>query len=299
MTQPPLYLGDPRRRGINLPPPSPPAFGAVQEISRAREEYPPPNAVEGAWTSMGCDAQRVQIAGGALGTLLVHPMVESFEQLYRRLPEEGMFAPDVSPERPFAFELGAFKPPAGFDLLLFDLRPDIYRFSGVDPGDTVPVESRRFSSILGFEITIDQKHPGNVQFQLDPIPIQREQQAFTPQIVPGFSGGEAATSVPQSRFDIAASSSFSNAAGAGLALMPQRPTRYGPLSIPFTLYVRQNQTVQVRCVVFRPIPSPIAFVEYDIAGLLLPELWVDSLKECTKPLTMASGGPGSIGGGPR
>jgi len=293
---PPLFIGDPRRRGLNLPPPVPP-LGVVPEV-RPSGDYPPPAPVEGQWTSMGCDAQRVQIAGGALGTLLVHPMIEPFEQLFRRLPTEGMFAPDVSPERPFAFELGAFKPPPGFDLLLFDLRPDIYRFSGVDPGDTVPVESRRFSSILGFSVTIDQRYPGNIQFQLDPIPIQTEQQAFTPQVVPGASG-EAATVIPQSRFNIAASSSFSNAAGTGTALQPQRPTRYGPLSIPWTLYVKQNQTVQVRCVIFRPIPSPIAFIEYGIAGLLLPELWVDSIKECTKPLTMASGGPGSIGGGPR
>jgi hypothetical protein len=57
--------------------------------------------------------------------------------------------------------------------------------------------------------------------------------------------------------------------------------------------------VQIRCVIFQPIPSPIAFIEYDIAGMLMPEEYVDSLTECMKPLTNASLGPGSLGPGGR
>jgi hypothetical protein len=52
-------------------------------------------------------------------------------------------------------------------------------------------------------------------------------------------------------------------------------------------------------VIFNPIPSPIAFIEYDIAGLLVPDAYLNSLLECMKPLTSASLGPGSLGGGPR
>jgi hypothetical protein len=258
---------------------------------------PSPDAGEG--TTWGCDAaQRVQLAGGELNALLVHPEILPFEQLYRRLPEEGMFNAGVSPETPFTFELGAFRVPDTFELLMFDLRPDIYRFNGVDPGDTVPVEARRFSSIMGFEITIDQRHVGNVRFELDPVPIQSTPQAFTPQIRVGEFGallGE----TPPSRFNLASANSFANAAGAGLSLNPQRPHRYGPLSVPFTLYARSGQTVQIRCVIFRPVPSPIAFIEYDIGGLLLPDEWVTSMTECMKPMTHASGGRGSAGGGPR
>jgi hypothetical protein len=255
-----------------------------------------PSPGEGEATTWGCDAaQRVQLAGGELNTLLVHPEILPFEKLYRRLPEEGMFLPGVSPETPFVFELGAFRVPDTFELLMFDLRPDIFRFNGVDPGDTVPVEARRFSSIMGFEITIDQRHVGNVEFQLDPIPIQSTPQAFTPE--QGI--GEFAGLLPASAFNIAAANSFANAAGAGLSLNPQRPHRYGALSIPFTLYARSGQTVQIRCVIFRPIPSPIAFIEYDIGGLLLPDEWVTSMTECMKPMTHASGGRGSAGGGPR
>ncbi|NLZ41372.1 MAG: hypothetical protein GX886_08995 [Comamonadaceae bacterium] len=192
-----------------------------------------------------------------------------------------MFEPSVSPSRPFAFELGAFTVPERMALALFDLRPDIYRLSGLDAGDFVPVEARRFASIMGFEVTIDQRHMGNTQFQLDPIAIQATAQAFTQFQAPAARG---AAPPPPSVFNIAAANSFGNAAGAGTALMPQRPTRYGPLSVPFMLIARSKQTVQCRCVIFRPVPAPIAFIEYDIAGMLFPTEWLDAMMECLKPI---------------
>lgn len=294
--RPDLLLRERDVRGLGIGPPAPPRN--VRTLTPGQSARLGPSPDEGEATGWGCDAaQRVQLAGGALNTLLVHPMVSPFEQLYRRLPSEGMFSAGVSPERPFVFELGAFRVPDTFDLLLFDLRPDIYRFQGVDPGDTVPVENRRFSSLMGFELTVDQRHLGNVRFEIDPIPIQQTTQAFAPEI--RSSEFSQVLNTPPAKFNIAASNSFANAAGAGLSLLPQRPQRYGALSVPFTLYVRSGQTVQVRCVIFRPIPSPIAFVEYDIAGLLLPDEWVSSMTECMKPMTHASGGRGSAGGGPR
>ncbi len=294
--RPDLLLREREVRGLGIGAPQPPAN--VKTLVPGRSGYLGPSPSEGEASTWGCDAaQRVQLAGGALNTLLVHPEITPFEQLYRRLPSEGMFLPGVSPERPFVFELGAFRVPDTFDLLLFDLRPDIYRFSGVDAGDTVPVEARRFSSIMGFEVTVDQRHLGNVRFELDPIAIQTTTQAFAPEI--RSTEFSQVLQTPPARFNIAAANSFANAAGAGLSLLPQRPYRWGPLSVPFTLYVRSGQTVQVRCVVFRPIPSPIAFIEYDIGGLLIPDEWVSSMTECMKPMTHASGGRGSAGGGPR
>jgi hypothetical protein len=292
-------LTDAERQGLTLPPVG--AASHVDVIRQGASSHPAPGAYEGAWTSMGCDEQRVQLAGGFLNSLLVDPMIEPFEQLYRRLPEESMVSAGVSPQRPVAIELGAFKPQSGFHLLLFDLRPDVYRFQGAAAGDTVPVEARRFSTIMGFDLTIDGRHHGNTRFELDPVAAQfGQQQAFTtPEPVPGTESAAFLAALDQSRFNLAAASSFASTAGAGLSLMPQRPQRYGPLSAPFSLYVRANQTVQIRLVVFRPIPAPIAFFEMDIAGFMLPELWVESMRQCVKPLTNASGGPGSRGGGPR
>lgn len=225
------------------------------------------------------DAKRVTLAGGSFQGDILHPALSPFEQLYRRLPEEGMFDPAVSPSNPFTFELGAFTVPDTMSLLLFDLRPDIYRFSGVDPGDFVPIESRRFGSIMGFDITVDNEHKGNIRFELDPVAIQRtSQQAFNNnnQINPTFNQGQRA---------IGKSSSFASSSGMGNALQPQRHERYGALSIPFTIFARTRQTVQVQCVIFRPIPAPIAFIEYDIAGVLVPELWMDEMLNAVKPPT--------------
>jgi hypothetical protein len=289
-------------KGLGLGAPSPPAE-PVRVLDPWRGDPPPPQPYEGEGISHGCDASRVQLAGGALNTLLVHPEVTPFEQLYRRLPEEGMFLDSVGPENPFTFELGAFRVPDTFTLLLFDLRPDIYRFSGVDPGDTIPVEARRFSSVLGFQITVDQRQPANLLYQLDPAPIQTFPEAFTNPIgAPGELPPAIAAAIGfqnGSRFNLSQATSVATASGAGDQLQPQRPTRYGPLSVPFTMYIRPGQTFQVRCVIFNPVPSPIAFIEYDIAGMLMPDTWVTTMTECMKPLSNASHGPGSLGGGPR
>jgi hypothetical protein len=293
MTRPPLLLSQRQIAGLGLAPPLRPVNAPVLRpgLGDAPPGYPEP----GGGSEWGCNAaQRVQLAGGALNSLMVHPTIEPFEQLYRRLPEEGMFLDTVSPETPFAFEMGAFQVPNDFALLLFDLRPDIYRFSGIDPGDTVPVEARRFSSIMGFEVTVDQQHAGNLLFQIDPVPIQTFPQAFTPARFGEIPAGQLGA-----RLNITAASSFANAAGAGQSLLPQRPTRYGPLSVPFTLYARSGQTVQLRCIVFRQLTSPIAFIEFDMAGILMPELWLTSMIECSKPMDFASGGPGSLSSGPR
>jgi len=291
-------------RSLGLPDVFPPRSSPAPVLNPWEETGIPPGPMDpGGHLSPGCGAQRVQLAGGALNTLLVHPEVTPFEFLYRRLPEEGMFLPSVSPSNPFTFELGAFRVPDTFCLLLIDLRANVFRFSGVDPGDTVPVESQRFSSIMGFLPTVDQRQLANLTYQLDPVPIQTFQEAFTPpiggiaELPPALANAFGVQN--NSRFNLAAATSFATAAGAGDQLQPQRPRRYGPLGVPFTLIVRPGATFQVRCVVFRPVPSPIAFIEYDIAGMLMPELWLNTMMECMKPLSNASGGPGSLGGGPR
>jgi hypothetical protein len=297
------YLSQRQLRGLGIPDVAPPPARPAPVLNPWTGEPPPFGDRVGEGITHGCDANRVQLAGGFLNTLMVHPEVTPFEQLYRRQPEEGMFSDDVSPERPFSFELGAFRVPDTFVCLLFDLRPDIYRFSGVDAGDTVPVEARRFSSVLGFLPTIDGHQLANLLYQLDPLPIQTFQEAFTQpigsvsEVPPALAQALGATN--GARFNLSAATAFAAAAGAGDQLQPQRPVRYGALNVPFTLYVRPGSTFQVRCVLFNPLPSPIAFIEYDVAGMLIPELWVNTMTECMKPLSNASKGPGSLGGGPR
>lgn len=244
---------------------------------------------------------RVHLAGGFLQTLLVHPGIVPFERLYRVESEDAMFAPEVSPDHPYATEIGYFSVPEQYTCVLFDLRPDIYRYSGVD-GDTVPVEARRFSTLLGFDLTINGVRQGNTAFELNPLPPQRTPPSFArPPGAPvaDFASLSALGLDPFSRLNQERAASVMNPSGAGQGLLPQRPTRYGPLSVPFTLYAPQGSLIQIRLVVFRPVPMPVAFIEYDIAGMLIPTQWLDSVQETIRPLTNASGGPGSMGGGPR
>jgi hypothetical protein len=274
MASPPLYID--QRQARRLPEVQPPT-GYVPTLNPGLERSAPMAPHPGIGARPAVDYQRAQLAGGLLNSLIVDPSVQPFERLYRRLPEEGMFSAGVSPSRPFAFELGAFRVPDNMLLMLFDLRPDIYRFSGLDAGDFVPVEARRFGSIMGFQVTIDQRQQGNTAFELDPIAIQTTSlQAFAPT---STERGVA----PQAAFNIAAASSFANTAGAGTGLLPQRPTRWGPLSVPFTLMARSGSVVQCRCVIFHPVPSPIAFIEYDIAGMLVPAQWGDEMLRAARP----------------
>lgn len=256
--------------------PKPPAIGAPVLNPEGGQQALFPGE-PGAQTRNAFDVSRLVAAGGELPEKMLPPGIIPFEQLYRRLPEEGMFSPSVSPSNPFSFELGAFTVPSRLALMIFDLRPDIYRFSGVDPGDFMPLESRRYGSIMGFDITVDGKHTGQIEFELDPVAIQRtSQQAFLNE----NSNNPIANA---GQFAIGQANSFSNVAGVGNALQPQRPTRYGALSIPFTIYAWASQTVQVRCVIFRPIPAPIAFIEYDMAGVLVPQNWATNMVEVVKP----------------
>jgi hypothetical protein len=242
------------------------------------QEQPLAPGQTGAQTTRGwCRNDRVTLAGGMMNTLLVHPSVTPFERLWRKLPEEGMFHPDVSPQQPFVGELGAFKVEGKMALLIFDLRPDIYRLSGVDAGDYVPVEQRRFNGQLGFDVAIDRRRDyTNMEYQLDPTPFPVQgTQGF--QAAPGTSDFFTAAQIGEA-------SSFGSVAGTGTALQPQRPARPGAPSIPYTIFAKPGQIVQFSIIVFRPLQSPIAFIEYDMAGLYMPNHIVNATLECVKPI---------------
>lgn len=255
---------------------------------------PQPRPVPGDFTrpltaeELRARAYRVVTAGGALPDVLTDDRsTQPFEQLFRRLPEDGIHDPTISPVRPFKFECGAFRVPSQQALLLFDLRPDIYRFSGVDPNDAVPVEARRFGSQVGFEITVDGNHPGNTRFELEPI---RRQTGLEFQPNQGTDTVDnPGTLPPASAFVQARANRFGAASGAGLSLLPQRPFRYGPSSLPLTLVITENQSFAIHVVVFKPIQTPIAFFEFDMAGILLPLQLAGALLDCIS-LKGAGGG---------
>jgi len=77
--------------------------------------------------------------------------------------------------------------------------------------------------------------------------------------------------------------------GPGLSLLPQRHERLGPLPLPFTMMVRENQRVSFKVIVFRAVPIPVAFFEVDVTGVLMPANVADSLLKAMAPY-VAQGG---------
>lgn len=266
--------------------------GAAARALGAQAALPPPYegqfARDATPAEVACRAQRVNLAGGALNAVLTDAASTlPFEQLYRRLPEQGIHSPRISPEQPFVLELGSFVVPVQQALLLFDIRPDVYRFSGIDPNDAVPVEARRFGSQMGYDVTVDGSHPGDTHFELEPIPRQQGI-GFSPQLDtdaldnPGYRPPNAA--YVQQR-----ANRFGASSGAGTALMPQRHFRYGPSSLPLTLVVSEKEKVSFSAVIFKPIQSPIAFFEMDMAGIIAPLNKVKALLDCISMHGQAGG----------
>jgi hypothetical protein len=239
-------------------------------------------------------------SGGALASLLMHPAFTPLEQLYRKLPEEGMFL--ASPQRNFRFELGAFQVPSSMTFLFVDYSFRLYRLSGAAAGDTVPLEERRLSTLLGFDVTVDAYRKGNLMYQLDPTPIEATKQAYNAPpsagtIASGMGSGggrpgigvfppsSAPQGATQAQFNAAPFARSAAPGGAGLSLLPQRSERQGALPLPFTYLVESNQRVQFSCTVFKPIPIPLAFIEVDVTGVLMPSNVVDTLLEGLKSCT--------------
>jgi len=221
-------------------------------------------------------------SGGALSTLLVHPEVLVFEQLYRRLPQEGLFV--ASPQRNYSFVLGSYQVPSSMVLLITDYQFRIYRFVGAGAGETAPFEDRRLSTQLGFDVQIDNQRPGRVQYQLDPQPPATNPFVGSPKAAVVFADGIVRPApIPQNQFALQPFAAAANPSGAGNALLPQRTERQGPNNLPFTYQARPNQTVIFSGVAFQPIATPIAFIELDVTGVLAPSNTVDALMDVMKP----------------
>lgn len=225
-----------------------------------------------------CRAQNVQLSGGALNNILTDPTVRPFEYLFRRLPEQGIHSATVSRQAPYIVELGSYQVPKDQALAIFDFRPDIYRFSGIDPNDAIPFESRRFGSQIGYDLTVNNNRPAQLKFELEPIGRQEGTEYSTDagnDVLrnPGFLPSNAS-------FEQARANSFGDASGAGTGLLPQRHERYGAPVLPLSIVVQQDQSIAFKAVVFKRITSPIAFFEMGMAGIQVPINMLDELMTC-------------------
>jgi len=258
--------------------------------------------------SSACNSTRVIKSGGALVDHLMHPDFVPFEQQFRKLPTGAIF--DASPQSNYRFELGSFVVPSSMAFALVDYRFDIYRPSGAAPGDTVPVEPRRLSTQVGYDLTVSNYRMGQIQYQLLPSEPVAAQQATERARSGGviaaaadFAGVQPAFSYsPNNPFPPSAApfgataTDFANAranaaaatGGAALALLPQRTERQGAQALPFTYVIRETQRVKFEVVVFDAIPIPISFFEVAFSGVLMP---ANTLAEIYKAAAPCGGVP--------
>lgn len=218
----------------------------------------------------------VQQPGGDLLNKIQHPAFDTFEHLFRVLPEEGWFSPSVSPRRPIKFEFGSFTVPESSFFLLTDYEFTPLRQSGVDPYDFVYAEDGRFSGFMGFDITVSGRRMSNLFYQLDPAPVSFQKSSFD--FIQNTPTGRRSAA-----FNASASNSFASVSGVGTSLLPVRPTVQGSRGMPFTLLAGPGSSVALSCVIFRRITAPLAGVQATMSGYTIHQNSALSLLERIRP----------------
>lgn len=219
-------------------------------------------------------ARREWLAGSCFNQALLNPEVETWERLYRRLPQQGIYTA-ASVQRPVRLEMGSFIVPPSMTLVVFDFRPDIYRFSGVGASDAEPVAERSLATNVGWQITIDGRVPGDLALELRPSRRLSGALASQPYIQ------QSTQPFPRAVFQQAAANEFGNSIGTGVATLPQRTAHFGARTLPMTVEVMENQTFTAWCAVFNRISTTLAFFEWDMGGILMPKQLFEKIKAAT------------------
>lgn len=244
------------------------AVGGMSRPAGARAPVPMVDVAMGA-----SGALRVQLAGGFLPQLALHSSLIPIEQLYRRLPEAGIFT--ATPSRPCTVSMGDYQVPSNQLLFLLDWRFDVYRPSGAIAGDTIPVHERSWSLQIGWDVLFSNRHPpGTTAFEIVP--------SVPP---PGMVNDQPLFGVPSAddAFNRIRALSQQIPSGAGASMLPQRHRRDVQPVMPFTYVVAPNQVVQFRMVAMQPITSPLAFFEAEFSGLLVPATAFDRFVSSAAP----------------
>lgn len=231
---------------------------AVLQGLQGRQAGPP---------GVGSIPDAVHEPGGDLLRGMLHPAFEVYDGLFETLPEEGMFNPNLNPSKPFQWTLGSFKVPEGQALWLSDYDFGVLLFDGVNPGDYRVAEAGRFRGVLGFDLTVMERRQSHLNYQLDPVPVATGRQQFEEVVTrdaPGIRGG-----TRSEKFFRNQASSFAAVSGQGTSLLPAGDHVQGPRNKPWTWIIEDGDTVAVKCVIFRPLRTPIGGVYGRLAGHLI------------------------------
>lgn len=230
----------------------------------------PPGRVEVGPPGVGIEPMLVHEPGGDVIRRLEHPAFTTLERMRRIGPpvNGAWFNPNVSPQSPVQFEILSFKVPRGQQAWVFDYSFSLYRQSGVDPGDLVKAEDGRFSSSIGFDVTLDGQRVGAIQYGLVPIPQPLGRPQFSnPRFAPATVNAD----------------DYAGPATQGLSLLPARETVAGARGAPFTLIANEGQQVTLTAVIFRRFRAAIGAVEGRIGGYLLATNFAQSLTNRLRP----------------
>lgn len=217
---------------------------------------------------------RAQQPGGKLAEFIQSENILWFEQLYRKLPPNGMFG--ASPNKPVVFTMGSFKVPQTMVLVIIDYAFDIYRFSGAAAGDFVPIEENRLSTQVGWDIKVNNDRPANVNFQI--IPQQQTQSQQT------FATIRAGVPAQDWQFDEQRALQGQGPAGPALSMMPQRRFRPGRTEVANSYVAQPASVLNVTVSIINTIPIPIAFFEADVCGMLLPQHVYEAYQKAAVPI---------------
>lgn len=219
-------------------------------------------------------SMRAQQPGGELMAYVQSQEIQYFEQLYRKLPPDGMYA--ATPNKPETFTMGVFKVPESMVLVIVDFAFDIYRFSGAAASDFFPIENKRLSTQVGWDITVNNTRPGQqLSFQLIPAVQTQSQQAFAQKNL-------LAPAQPW-QFDQIRASQSQGPAGPALSMMPQRHHRDGQVKVSSNYVARSSSELIVTCSIINEIPIPVAFFEANIMGMLMPQNTWDAYQLAAAP----------------
>lgn len=263
-------------------------FDLLPQFQQANPGFgtPPVSPAPGAMVTRAASL-KVQPAGGKLLDYIYHDSIEWFEQLYRKLPTTGMYS--ASPQSPVTIEVGSFRVPQSMVFVLLDYYFDIYRFSGAVVGEFVPIENRRLSTQVTWDITLPSgRRPANMLFQIVPQDPSVASQEYAPTI----TGGNMRTGLtPASDFMFTQAAALQQqmAGGAALSSLPQRHHRDGLMQLNQNYVARASDTVAVKLTVRDALPIPIGFFEANICGLLLPQLVFEKYQVSGKPTPIEGG----------
>jgi hypothetical protein len=216
---------------------------------------------------------RAHSVGGKLLEYTQSEQLLYFEQLYRKLPVDGLY--NATPNHPITFTMGSFKVLRNQVLVILDYNFDIYRFSGAAAGDYVPIENNRLSTQVGWDITVNAQRPGALQYQIIPGVPTQSQQPYGPTAV--------GSTAQDWEFELVRAAELQGPAGPALSMMPQRHHRNGLVKVANNYVVKANGDIVVSCSVFNRIPIPIAFFEANITGILMPQATYEAYQAANGP----------------